>query len=1142
MGIYYITGRSGTGKTRLVYKEIGEALSRGEERLILMVPEQFTLQAESDLINSLDLPGLFNVEVVSLTRLAYKVFSEAGGLTRTHINDQGRHMVLRKILDDLVDELTVYRTVSVQKGFIDKINTALAELKKHDVTADRLKEAAWALEGSGLLKHKLLDIAKIYEAFNEYLSGRYIDSEDAINLLIEKMDQAQFLRGASVWMDGFDYFAPQTVRVIEKLAMVAKKLTITFTLDIDKSHNDRDVFLSHALSLSRIRKMALHHGFEEHFIHLTHQIPPAQKGAKAPEIAFLEHEIYKYPYRQYTDPPAGLEVFAGSSLLSEIENLASRIISLVRDRNWRFNEMAVLAGDIKVYGGIVKRVFTEYGIPYFMDEKRSIIQNPIIDCLLVSLRIIERDFRYEDVFKYLKTGFSGLSLDEVEELENYCLEFGVRGRQWLEPFERGNEDYDLDRINALRERFVKPFDAFGRAIKRKKTVEGMVKSLYEFLNSIELKEKLEDWIGDLRREGLLDQVNENAQIWNILMEIFDQLVEFLGDRRVDLGSFGRILEAGFMSLEVGIIPTTLDQVLVGDIRRSKIRDIKALFIVGCNDGLIPASNGDEGLLDVEELDKLRGCGVELGGGSELRAANEKLDIYMAFSKPSDYLWVSYSMANAEGNAIRPSILIDRLKKLFRELKVESDVVMNHDRQLRLVSVPDSTFKYLVENMRTLADGKPMDEVWWQVYGWYRGQKAWESRRRLLIDGLFHRNQEDTIGRNASRLLYSAPIRASISRLETYSSCPFAHFVRYGLRPRERRMYTVEAPDLGVVFHRTIEEFTNKLAEDKADWRTMDENRINEILDEVMDDIIPTYNNGVLQSTNRYKYLANRLKRISRRAVWLLTDHVKRSGFDPIGHEVSFGEKGKYPPIEIELENGEKLLLEGRIDRADVYMEDGDVYINVIDYKSGSQDFDLSEAYYGLKLQLLVYLEALLNEYQRRITGKARPGGIFYFKIDDPLINTRQQAIEVVEHEIRKTLRLRGLVLKDVNIVRKMDAHIDSRSEVLPLAVNKDGTIREGSSVLDEEEFMALLAHVKKLIGRIGCEMLEGNIRIEPVKKGNTTACAYCPYSGICQFDPTLEENGFKRIPKTDRKEIIKRLSEEGRARGWPDGRKNSRKP
>lgn len=823
MGIHYIVGRSGSGKTMQIYSEIGEALRNGEGRLILMVPEQFTLQAERDLIQTLNLPGILDVEVLSFTRLAYKVFNEAGGVTRTHISEQGRHMILRRLLDGLRDQLTVYKTVSRQNGFISQINELISDFKKHDITPQQLRDKAAELKGSAVLAGKLRDAAVIYEAFNQYLRNRYIDSEDAINALVDRVDQSRYLSGARIWLDGFDYYPPQTLRVLEKLAVMARELTISFTLEREQKSRDFDLFKVHALSLKKVRAIAGKHRLEEKFTEMTGRIQNQDiSSGQSPEIRHLERELYQYPYQSYPREVKHIHAFAGSNPESEVERLAACIIHLSREKGWRFREMTVVSGDLSVYGSIIKRIFPEFGIPYFIDEKKPVIQNPIVDLVLTGLRVIDRGYRYEDVFKLLKTGFCGLAREQVELLENYCLEYGIRGRRWKEPFVPGERKYPLAELNKYRERFINPFLRLEMALKNSSSIREMIIALYAYLEEIELRQQLEGWVEELRESGQLEQAEENAQIWNIVINTFDQLVEILGDQKVSLDECHRILDSGFSSLETGIIPTTLDQVLVGSVQRSKSQHVRALFVLGLNDGILPAGSREEGLLAADERDVLYNQGLDLGGYSDMLAADEKFEIYTALSKPSDFLWVSYALSDADGKALRPSILIDRLKKLFPGLGIAGDLHMDEKQQEQMVSTPEGTYKFMSDHMRSCADGKEESLLWWLVYCWYSDQPEWEARRNELIKAIFHCNQEGPLGREKAAALYSLPVRASVSRLEQYVKCPYAHFVRYGLRPEERREYTVAAPDLGELFHRSIEGFTERIAREQLDWRSLDD--------------------------------------------------------------------------------------------------------------------------------------------------------------------------------------------------------------------------------------------------------------------------------------------------------------------------------
>jgi len=1124
MGFRYIIGRAGRGKTHYLLEEIQKKINQQTNRIILLVPEQFTLQAERDLIEKLNLPGLMGVEVLSFSRLAHYVFNEAGGLTRVYMNEQGKNMVLRKIVDEVNKDLTVYKKASEQSGFIEMLSQLLSELKQFDILPEDLYQQANEMNNEQLLRKKLQDIAYIYDQFNQYAKENYMDSEDAINLLIEKIEQSAFLQCAEIWIDGFYTLTPQMYRIIEKLGLIAKNLTFTITMDTHTQGKDGDLFKLSYLHYKHIQEIARRHHFSEEVIDLN-QIP-INKRVKSSEIHHIEQEFYAYPYQVYAEKTKDITLYAGMNLQTEVEQVAAKIVALVRDQGLRWRDIAVISNDLENYGPLIKRVFAEYQIPYFLDQTRTIMHNPIIELILSSLEVIERNYPYEPVFRLLKTGFTGIDPDLYEKLENYVLRYGVKGKKWKKPFNDGDKEA-LDELNKVRERFIKSMKPLEQAMKGKKTVEERTRALYEYLHGIHLDEQLEDWIDHLKKLERYEYVNEYTQIWNLVTEIFDQLVEMIGEHPIHLKKYIRVLESGFLSIKIGIIPTTIDQVLIGNMQRSKSHDIKALFILGVNDGIIPLKNVEEGILADDEKMTMKEKGLILGSDSERKAYEEKLMIYAALSKPSQYLWISYSMGDQEGKAIRPSILIDRFKRIFPQLEIKNELEDRIKNQKDFISTPMSTFKYLVENVRRYLDGQPIENIWWDVYQWYQKEKSWNEKRTALLDGLFHSNQLNNIGMDTAKRLYQTPIRASVSRLEQFANCPFSHFVKYGLKPKERKMYKVEAPDLGEIFHYSLELFTNKLKEQGIIWQELDKQTTDKMMDQVVDQIIPNHGNGIMLSSNRYKYLVHRLKRISRRAAWTIAEHMKRSGFQPIGFEVGFGFDQPFPPIEITLPDGETIYLEGRIDRVDIY-DDGekDAYVRIIDYKSGVKDFSLSDVYHGLQLQLMVYLEAMLSKREIWEQKKLKPAGIFYFKIDDPMIQTREKIIEKIEGEIRRKLKMKGLVLKDVNIVKQMDREIDGYSEIIPVGLKKNDEFYSNSSAVDDEKFTALLYHVHHLVTEISQEMLKGYIRIEPVKNGNQLACQFCSYQAICQFDQRFHDNNYKAIRKMSDQLVIQTLSAE----------------
>lgn len=1142
MAIRYIFGRAGRGKSYLALEEIKEKLEEKEDKkLFLLVPEQFTLQAERDLIEKQELKGIMRAEVLSFTRLAHRVFSEVGGLTRVQINELGKNMILRKIADESSKELSIYKSIAKQDGFIEKLGELICEMKQNDVTPIELTMEYNEIEEDTILKRKLNDIILLYERFNNYLKDRYVDNEDNVNLLIENIDRVEFLEDAEIWIDGFQTFTPQIFRVIEKLAEKVKNITITFTMELNSNEKDKDLFHINQKTYLKIKSIAQKLRLEEEVINLD--ITQREILPKGKEIEHIEKELYSYPYKQFKDEIANLEVFAGSNLYSELENVAAQIIHLVRNRGYRWNDIALVSGDLDSYSMILKRVFEEYNIPYFMDEKRSIMNNPMVELTLSSIQILGKGYQYEDVFRFLKTGFSDLTKDEVEELENYVLQYGIKGKAYFEPFTKGFEkknnkneneadkskkidEVEKAKYNNLRERFIAPFIRFEKKIYRKKKVGDITKALFEFIKDLNVEEKLNKWIEELREHKNFEYVNENTQIWNKIMEILDQLTEILAEESTNLKEYGRVLEAGFLACEVGVIPSTIDQVLVGSIERSKSQDIKALFVVGVNDGILPFSKENSGILLDHERESLEKKGLSIGTTLETSLLEEQFMIYSALSKPTEYLWISYAVADQEGKAMRQSILIDRFKKLFKNLNIKSDVVNTLDRQLHLITTPISTFKYMTENIRQNVDDKPMEDIWWDVYSWYSNEFEWEERRKLMVKGLFHQNQITYIGEKNARSLYDNPIKSSVSRLEKFANCPFSHFVTYGLRPKERKEYQLSNPDIGRLFHDSMEMFTKELVNEQVTWKDLTREQSDYLVEKVINEMVPEFEHGIMLSTHRYKYLVTRLKRISKRAMWTLTEHVKKGEFVPMGHEIIFGINGDIPPIIIELENGEKIYLEGRIDRVDILNDEEGNYVKIIDYKSGSKDFSLSDVYYGFQIQLMVYLDAVLSSQSKKHNGEAHPGGIFYFKIDDPMVKTTEKAVEEVEKEINKKLKMRGLVLKDVNIIKKIDEEIGRSSSIIPAGLNKDGEISKSSSALPEEDFKALLKHVRGLIKEIGEEMLKGNAKIEPFKKGGDTSCKYCEYISICQFDNSFHDNQYKNIKELKNDEVLEKIRKE----------------
>ncbi|QUH25644.1 helicase-exonuclease AddAB subunit AddB [Serpentinicella alkaliphila] len=1115
MGVTYIIGRSGTGKTFQILNELqNKLIEKNERKLILLVPEQYTLQAERDLIQQLDVEGIISAEVLSFTRLAYYVFKEVGGLTKVKIDNLGKSMVLKRIVNELERDLTIYKKAIKQNGFIDKLNDLIKEFKQYDIAPydlinniDRLDE--------NTLKFKLQDMALIYSAFNGYLKGKYIDNEDHINLLIESIEKASFLDEAEVWIDGFHQFTPQTLRIIEKLILKCKNVSVALTYDIK---NEANLFFLTQRTLFKLRDIAKQHNIDEKFVDLNQNTNIV--GIRNQEIDHLEKNLYKYPYKPYLNKVNNIHIFAGSNLYSEVEKVATEVIRLLRDHQYRYKDIAIVAANIKGYGPLIKRVFDEYDIPFFIDEKRDIMSNPIIEVILASLRIVYKGYQYVDVISFLKTGFSSLTKSEIEEIENYVLQFGIKGSLWFKDFTI-DLNKNLDEINVIRKKVVEPFIELEKSIKGNKTVTEITEALFYFIDRLRIKEQLEIWINKQKSIGQYDSAHENSQIWNIVMEVFNQLSEILGKNEIKLKEYYKVLESGFMACEVGVIPSTIDQVLIGNIERSRSQNIRALFVLGINDGVLPSVQDEDGILLDHEKQYLQDNGVFLSSNSDSKIVEERFTIYTVLTKPTQYLHMSYAIADQEGRALRPSILIDQFKKTFPLLEPKSDLILNNDQEIQLVSRDRSTFKYLVHNLRKYADMERIHEIWWEVYKWYCSSEKWKEKIDKTIAALFHENQVYYLKGNQSKLIYDKPIKASVSRLETYINCPFAHFVQYGLKAKERREYQLRIPDIGKLYHDVIDHFAKKIKEDGLDWHEITEEQCHNNIEQIVQEISVKFENGVLYSTHKYRYLITRLNRICKRAIWTMIEHIKMGDFKPWGHEVYFGETGEISAVEIEL-NDEVIFLEGRIDRVDFFEDETGVYYKVVDYKSGEKEFNLSDVYFGFQLQLMIYLEAMISG-AKSANYDIKPGGILYYKIDDPMISSNETNAEQIIKEINKKLKMKGLVLNDPKIIKSLHKDIEKHSTIIPVSLNTNGEVSKNSSVATEEEFKVLLKHVRNLVKQASQEIVDGHIKIDPCKKGKTTTCIYCNFKTICQFDKSFNDNKYRIIKELKNEEVIEKL-------------------
>ncbi|HHW56835.1 MAG TPA: helicase-exonuclease AddAB subunit AddB [Clostridia bacterium] len=1148
MSIRFIYGRAGTGKTYFCLKDIKKKLNDGNSHpLILLVPEQFTFEAEKYLLDTIEKDEKMRAQVLSFKTLANRVFTEVGGLTRQHMKSCGRSMIIYKIMEDIKEELKVYSKASKQQGFIKRISEMITEFKRFEVTPDKLLEAAESLEKVGL-REKLKDLSLIYSKFEEALHQNYIDQEDELALLAVKIENSSQFEGAEFWIDGFTGFTPKQYRVIEKLLKKASRVNVTLTMDtsVDSSQIDEtDFFYTTKKTENRLLKICERNNISyEKPVDLNTGIP--KRFRETEELGFLEKHLFSYPYKVYPKETENISLFKAVNVYSEVEETARDIIRLVRDEKLRYSDIVVATRDLKRYHKLIKAVFPHYGIPHFIDLKMDIKNNPIVVFITSLFEIHLKNWSYESVFRYLKTGFTDLDKEDISLLENYVLANGIKGNRWKEEvwnfrlnyrFDRLSMEEEekeiIERVNKIKEKIATPLQEFYKKFSKAKDVKEACEVLYNFLLEMELPQRIEKLIEEFKRQKEFETANQYAQIWDIVVDVLDQMVEVMREEKVTVDQFAKILTIGFDEYQIGSIPPTLDEVLVTSVDRMKSHNAKTLYIIGVNDGVFPASSFEEGILTDEDRQTLASYDIELDRDTKAKVFEEQFLVYTALTSTSKFLRISYPIADHEGKSLRPSIIISRLKKIFPKIKQLSNVVEmdTEEENLNRVSTPPPTFNEMIKSIKMWDITNKMHPLWLDVYKWYAKEKFWEPKLTKALEGLYYINQVERVPSSKIKKLYGDEMHFSVSRLEKYAACPFAYFVQYGLKAKERKIYSFEPPDLGTFMHNVLDRFSKALEEEGLTWQEIDREWCDEAVDIIVDDMIQKIPGYILNSSHRYKYLAERLKRVLSNAVWVVSEHIKRSSFVSLDHEVAFGDNQKYPPIKIVLSNGEEINLIGRIDRVDIFEKEDEAYIRIIDYKSGNKTLDLTDVFYGLELQLLIYLDAILESAIKENTN-LNPAGIFYFKIDDPIIRAdKDMSDEELQMQIFKKLRLEGLVLNDAQIIKEMDKSIEGTSYIIPATINKDGSIGKNTKGATKEQFELLRKHVKKTIQRLTEQMLEGDISISPYKKDKETPCKYCPYSSVCQFETNFKGNEYRIIKSKDVEEIWSILEQEVKSDG-----------
>lgn len=1134
MALQLIFGGSGAGKSYMLFEHIiKESIEHPQRNYLVIVPEQFTMQTQKELVMRHPYGGILNIDVLSFERLAYRIFQEVGANTRSMLEEIGKSFVLQKIGLDKEKELPFLGRNMKKSGYIYEMKSLISELAQYDIQLEDLDEMIEASSGRPKLAEKLKDVKVIYQAFAEYMQDKYMTSEEVMDVLYTVAEQSDLLKNSEIAFDGFTGLTPVQYRVFGELVRLSPKVYMTVTMgegeDPYAPAKEQELFAMSKKTVASLCALAMKHKVEllpEIWVMAEEQ----SRFGKSKALAFLEQNLFRYHRKTYHDTQNEIHICRAKNPLVEVQMAATKIRRLVREEGYRYGDIAVITGDLGSYGNYVRQVFSSTDMPYFIDEKRTVLTNPYIEFLRGLMAVEKEHYSIDSVFRYLRSGLSDITSEEVDMLENYCLALGIRGyKKWTERWVRvyrGMHPEEMEQIEGIRQRVMEELEPFHQVLKseKKPVVRDYVYAVYQAGADRRAQEKLKEKEMQFEAIGRLDLAKEYAQIYEKVMSFLDKLVDVLGDEVITFSDFQTIMESGFMEIRIGIIPPSTDQVMVGDMERTRLKDVKVLLFLGVNEGLIPKSASSGGILSETDREFLDKESFQLKPSAKENMYIQKFYLYLNLTKPSEKLYLSYSSSNSNGEVIGPAYLIHTLQKMYPAIEIEEESADLLDK----IETPESAMEYLIEGLRLNAVQEP-DSCWKELYSWYSSHTEYARRLYMLVDATHKTSPQDTIGKAAARALYGTTLENSATRLEKFAACAFAHFLQYGLQIRERQQYEFTGMDMGNIVHAVLEHFAKKVSAYQYDWHDMSEEIREKLISESMDEVIHDYGNTILHSSSRNEYMIKRVYRIMSRTVWALQEQIRRSDFVPNGFEVSFYMDEKIKSVNIDLSEDEKLRLRGRIDRLDTYEDEEHVYVKVMDYKSGSTSFDIVSVYYGLQLQLVLYMNAAVELMSRG--GKcAQPAGIFYYNVKDPMEEWKEnETDEELQLRILKALKVNGLVQDNDTLICHLDRDLAdgaAESAVLPIKYNKNGTLAAASSAVSLEKMEQLSDYVNQTIRQIGTQILDGQVGVNPYEKGAKTGCDYCPYKGICGFDSKIPGYEYRRLDKMKAKDVWEKLEKE----------------
>lgn len=909
MSLQLIYGRAGTGKSTVILEQVKNNL-HSEVKQYIIIPEQFSYSEEKKLMAELQENSIINAEVITFKRMAERVQTEVAGRTKSLLSKSGKAMIMYSILDKQKDKLQYIKNSS---NNIDLGIQTIKDFKKNVIKYQDIEGLIESVD-KPLLKAKLQDVNIIYSEYEKCIQEKFLDEEDKISKLATSLESSTMFDNSDIYIDEFSGFTKQEYQVIAKLLKKARKVRLAICLDELNEKNKTDIFYFNKSAVEELIDIATECGVEvEKPIYLNKQYK-----LKNPEIKHLEQNLYAPTYAKYAGEVKNIKTILTLNPYEEIEYVAKNIIKLVRDEGYKYSDIAIIARNIDEVQSKVKAILGNNGIPVFIDNKEDLARSQFIKYILALLEILAKNWSQEAVISYIKSGFLKIDEDDIYKLENYVIKWGIQGRKWY----KEDWEYEEENFNELREKIVLPILDLKAKLEGQKTATNISKAIYSFLDKNDIYTQIEEKIKKYEESGnILLSKNCKASLEN-LIEVLDEIIYIFEDQKMSFEKYREILKIGLSYKELGNIPEVIDQVILGDIERSRSHEIKIAFILGVNDGNFPSINKIEGFLNDDDRETLKSLGKEIAKGSLELTYEDQFNIYKALTTAKEKLYLMYTSTDKDGATLRQSILITKIKRIFPNLKEES-TILNSEPE---ITSKQATFQELLFELQKLKNGEQIDDIWYEVYNWYKTDPKWSNILEKAMIELKYLKTPEKISKENIEKLYGKTLKTSISKLETYRRCPFQYHLKYGLKLQEKEEFKVRAIDTGSFMHEVIEEFFRRA----EDVKKITEEEISKLVDEIILDKLSLRKNYLFTSNKKFIALTNRLKRIINKSLGYIVYQIQNSDFTVLANEVEFSKT---------INNVE---ITGKIDRVDI-SNDGD-FLRVIDYKSSSKNINLNDVF------------------------------------------------------------------------------------------------------------------------------------------------------------------------------------------------------